>query len=88
VVIVFNDAALSLIDIKQQKQGRACRGVRYPSVDLAAAARALGCHGWRVEADMALAPILERACAAAGPALVDVVIDPFGYAAQMAALRD
>ena len=56
--------------------------------DLAAAARALGCRGWRVEADMALTPILETACAAAGPALVDVVLDPSGYAAQMAALRE
>ncbi len=27
VVIAFNDAALSLVDIKQQKQGRASRSV-------------------------------------------------------------
>ena len=33
-------------------------------------------------------PILEQAYAVDGPALVDVVIDPSGYATQLAALRD
>ncbi|MFQ5954242.1 MAG: thiamine pyrophosphate-dependent enzyme, partial [Kiloniellales bacterium] len=88
VVIAFNDAALSMIDIKQQRQGRASRGVRYPAVDLAAAARALGCRGWRVDPDTQLAPILDQAFAADRPALVDIAIDPSGYAAQLAALRD
>jgi acetolactate synthase-1/2/3 large subunit len=87
VVVVFNDAALSLIDIKQQKQQRPSRGVRYPPVDLAGAAAALGCRGWRAGPDQLLAPILEAALAGPKPALVDVTIDPSGYLAQLEALR-
>jgi acetolactate synthase-1/2/3 large subunit len=66
VVVVLNDAALSLIDIKQQQQQRPSRGVRYPRVDLAAAARALGCRARRIEPDEPLAPALKDAFAGDG----------------------
>ena len=87
VVVVFNDAALSLIDIKQQRQQRQSRGVRYPAVDLAAAARGLGCRAWHLDAGAPLEPVLAEAFAGAGPALLDVAVDPAGYGAQFAALR-
>jgi acetolactate synthase-1/2/3 large subunit len=87
VVVVFNDAALSLIDIKQQRQQRQSRGVRYPAVDLAAAARGLGCRAWRVDEGAPLEPVLAEAFAGTGPAVVDIAIDPAGYGAQLAALR-
>jgi acetolactate synthase I/II/III large subunit len=87
VMVVFNDAALSLIDIKQQRQGRPCRGVRYPAVDFAAAARGLGCRAWRVDMDSPLEPVLAEAFANGGPALVDVAVDPSGYGDQLEALR-
>ncbi len=87
VVVVVNDAALSLIDIKQQRQQRKSRGVRYPAVDFAAAAAALGCRSWRVNAGEALAPALRQAFAGGGPAVVDVTVDPSGYGDQLAALR-
>ncbi len=87
VVVVINDAALSLIDIKQQGQQRPSLGVRYPRVDFAAAAEAMGCRGWRVGAGEPLAPALRAAFAADGPAVVDVACDASGYAAQLAALR-
>lgn len=87
VVVVVNDAALSLIDIKQQRQQRKSRGVRYPGVNFAAAAEALGCRAWRVGAGDALAPALKEAFAGNGPALVDVVVDPSGYGDQLVALR-
>ena len=86
-VVVFNDAALSLIDIKQRKRGLERRGVRYPRVDFAAAARALGCRAWSVGGNQALAPVLAEAFSGDGPALVDVAVDPSGYAAQLDALR-
>jgi acetolactate synthase-1/2/3 large subunit len=86
-VVVFNDAALSLIDIKQCKRGLPRHGVRYPRIDMAAAARALGCRAWSVGGDDALAPVLAEALAGDGPALVDVTVDPSGYAAQLDALR-
>jgi acetolactate synthase-1/2/3 large subunit len=87
VVVVLNDAALSLIDIKQQRQQRRSRGVRYPRVDFAAAAWALGCRAWRLGADEQLSPVLEEAFAGGGPALIDIAIDPSGYGDQLERLR-
>ncbi len=86
-VIVFNDAALSLIDVKQQRQGREPLGVRYPRVDIAAAAVGLGCRAWRVEQSGELAGVLDAAFAVRGPSLVDVTVDPAPYRHQLEALR-
>ncbi len=87
VVVVFNDSRLSLIDIKQQRQQRASRGVRFGEMDHAAVAEGLGCRGWRVGETDPLAPALAEAFAHDGPALVDVVVDPGAYNAQYEALR-
>ena len=87
VAVVFNDARLSLIDIKQQRQQRASRGVRFGDMDHAAVAQGLGCRGWRVAATDPLAPALAQAFAEDGPALVDVTVDPDTYNAQYEALR-
>jgi acetolactate synthase-1/2/3 large subunit len=87
VVLVVNDAALSLIDVKQQRQQLKSLATRYPAVDFAAAARALGCRAWRVGDGDALAPVLADAFAGGGPALLDVVVDAGGYGDQLAALR-
>jgi acetolactate synthase-1/2/3 large subunit len=87
IVVVLNDAALSLIDIKQQRRRRKSLGVRYPRVDFAAAAGALGCRAWRLGADEPLSPALEAALAGDGPVLLDITIDPSGYGDQLTALR-
>ena len=87
VVLVLNDAALSLIDIKQQRQQHKAIGVRTAPIDFAAAARALGCRAWRVGLEEDLAPAIEAAFAGVGPALIDVTVDPSGYGDQLAALR-
>ena len=58
-----------------------------PHIDMAAAARALGCRAWSVGGDDALTPVLAEALAGDGPALIDVTVDPSGYAAQFDALR-
>ncbi len=87
VVVVLNDAALSLIDIKQQRQQQASRGVRTGRFDFAGAARALGCRAWRLEPDQGLEPVLAEAFAGEGPALVEISVDPSGYIDQLAALR-
>ncbi len=86
-VVVFNDSALSLIDIKQQRQQRESRGVRFGEMDHAQVAEGLGCRGWRVGADDPLTPALVDAFAHTGPALVDVTVDPDAYNAQYEALR-
>lgn len=87
VIAVVNDAALSLIDIKQQRQQYASRGVRYPITDFAACARALGCRAWRVGEGDALEPVVADAFSAPGPALIDIVSNADGYGDQLAALR-
>ena len=86
-VIVINDAALSLIDIKQQRQQLRSSGVRTASADIAACAEALGCRAWRVEPGDEIAPVLSEAFAADGPTLIDVVASADGYGDQLLALR-
>ena len=43
-IVVFNDGALTLIDVKQQQRGFASRGMRFPRLDFAAIARGAGCR--------------------------------------------
>jgi len=91
-VIVFNDAALSLIEVKQRRQGRATTDIQYPAVDFAAIAEGLGCRAWRADPNDDLPSILTQAfdhtfAAGAGPAVIDVAVDPSGYPAQLQALR-
>ena len=87
VTVVFNDAALSLIDIKQQAQQRPSLGVRYPRIDYAAAARAMGVPGRSVQGVEALSAAVEEGLARPGPGLIDVTVDPDGYPDMLAALR-
>ena len=86
-VVVLNDAALSLIDIKQQRQQRPPLGVRYPRADFATAARGMGCASWTVAALDPLEFALAEAFETDGPTLVDVSVDPSGYRDQLVALR-
>jgi acetolactate synthase-1/2/3 large subunit len=87
VLIVFNDGALSLIDIKQQSRKLPVTGVRWRRPDFAAAMRGLGGRGYRVRTLAEYRRALARAFAGEGPALIDVVVDPSGYRAQLAAMR-
>lgn len=87
-VVVLNDAALSLIDIKQQRQQHPVSGVRYPPVDFAEAARGLGCQAWTVGADESIEDILPLAFSAKRPSVIDVTTNPSGYGDQLAALRE
>ena len=87
VVVVLNDASLSLIDIKQQRQQRPSKGVRYSPVDFAGIAKALGCLSWHVGAEQDLSPPLTAAFANEGPALIDVTVNSSGYGNQLVALR-
>ncbi|WP_197089259.1 thiamine pyrophosphate-binding protein [Puniceibacterium sp. IMCC21224] len=86
-VIVFNDGALTLIDLKQQQRGLKSAGVRWPRTDFAAVARGFGCVAWRVTTKAEYEAALIEAEQAPGPSLIDVVLDPGGYAAQLKAMR-
>ena len=87
VVLVFNDAGLSLIDIKKGARELPDGALDWPRVDFAAAARAMGVSGFRAETEAALAGALNAALALKGPSLIDVAVDPSGYPAQIKALR-
>ena len=86
-VIVLNDAALSLIDVKQQRRQQRPVGVRYPAVDFAAQALGQGCSAWKVGPHEPLAPAIAAALAHDGASLIDIAVDPSPYGDQLAALR-
>lgn len=87
VTVVFNDASLALIDLKQRNQGRESRGVRYPRVDFAALARGFGMPAHTADTPEALRAAAAEAIAGDGPALIDVAVDAGAYAAMLDALR-
>jgi acetolactate synthase-1/2/3 large subunit len=87
VVVAFNDAALSLIDIKKEARDLPEGALGWPRADLAGAMRSLGGRGLRAGTEAELAAAMAEACAATGPVLVDVAVDPSGYPAQIRALR-
>ncbi|MGE0715770.1 MAG: thiamine pyrophosphate-binding protein [Alphaproteobacteria bacterium] len=87
VVVVLNDAALSLIDIKQQQRQMARDGVALGRADFAAVAEGLGVRGYRAHDLPGYRAALAAAFAGEGPALIDALVVPDGYLAQMTALR-
>ncbi|CAN1542326.1 IlvB Thiamine pyrophosphate-requiring enzymes [acetolactate synthase, pyruvate dehydrogenase (cytochrome), glyoxylate carboligase, phosphonopyruvate decarboxylase] [Burkholderiaceae bacterium] len=87
IVIVFNDSALSLIDIKQQSRSMKPEGVRWRHHDFAATMEALGGVGIRVSNEQEFVEGMQRALACDGPSLLDVSIDPSGYPEQLKAMR-
>lgn len=86
-VVVFNDSAIAMIGVKQERRGLARRGMDYSPSDFALVARGYGCEGVRVSEAAELESTLQRAFAADGVTLVDVVVDPSTYPAQLRSLR-
>lgn len=83
VVVVFNDAALTLIELKQLP-GQGGRGaVRYDPIDYAQVARACGMPGVVAENRSQLAAAL----AGPRPRLIDARIDPAAYRPVIEATR-
>ncbi len=87
VVIAFNDATLSLIDIKKDARDLHDGALGWPRADLAGVMRSLGGIGLSAATEAEYAAALAEACAAKGPVLIDVAVDPSGYPAQIKALR-
>uniref|UniRef100_UPI0018DF158A thiamine pyrophosphate-dependent enzyme n=1 Tax=Neoroseomonas rubea TaxID=2748666 RepID=UPI0018DF158A len=87
VVVAFNDATLSLIDIKKDSRDLPDGALGWPRADLATAMRSMGGIGLAAETEAEFAQAMDQACAAKGPVLVDVAVDPSGYPAQIKALR-
>ena len=87
IVIVFNDSALSLIDIKQQSRALESNGVRWQHHDFAGTMRALGGFGASVTTEQEFVTAMATALKTNGPSLIDVSIDPSGYPEQLKAMR-
>lgn len=87
VTIVFNDAALSLIDVKQQSRQLPSAGVRWERPDFSRVAEGLGVRGFVATTPEAYRVALRAAFAQDGPSLIDVHVDPAGYPAQLQAMR-
>ena len=87
VVIVFNDSALSLIDVKQQSRHLPTRGVRWQQHNFAATMQALGGVGLQASSEAEFVSALESALDAQLPCLIDVLVDPSGYPQQLKAMR-
>lgn len=79
VTVVYNDSSLSLIDASQQRRGYPTLGVRYGSVDFAAASAGLGAWARRVETMDQLDAAVREALTVDRPAVIDAVVDPAEY---------
>lgn len=78
-VVVFNDSALSLIEIKQQPGHGGSGAVRYQPTDFAAIARAQGVDAATVTNVDELATAVRSSTATTAPLLIDAHIDPSHY---------
>jgi acetolactate synthase-1/2/3 large subunit len=87
VVIVFDDRALSLIDVKQQQRRLARSGVDMGAVDWRGLAESVGICGWSVESEEAFAAALTAALRLDGPTLIDARVDASGYSDIVKAVR-
>src|SRR5262249_33245218 len=87
VTVVYNDSSLSLIDMAQRRRHQPTFGVRYGSVDFAAAAAGLGAWARRVQAMGELEAAVKEALTIDRPAVIDAIVDPSEYVAQTAAHR-
>jgi acetolactate synthase-1/2/3 large subunit len=87
IVVVFNDASLSLIEIKQQQRNLASSGVALGAIDWKRIAEGFGLAAWTARTRDELERALEAAASAGGPALIDARIDRTNYGATMKAIR-
>ena len=87
ITIVFNDASLSLIEIKQQARGLAAAGVALGAVDWTKLAESVGVSAWTAADEPALERAIGEARERSGPTLVEVKIDRSNYGATLRAVR-
>jgi acetolactate synthase-1/2/3 large subunit len=86
-IVVFNDSALSLIDVAQERRGYPTVGVRFGPVDFAAVARGFGAWAARAATMGELDEAMRTGMTIGRPAVIDVAIDPAEYRAHVAPPR-
>jgi acetolactate synthase-1/2/3 large subunit len=76
VTVVFDNERYGMIRAHQDRQGSPLSpGTDLGPLDFAAAARACGARGVRVESDAAFEGALRTALAASGPTVIQVILD-------------
>jgi acetolactate synthase-1/2/3 large subunit len=86
-VVVFNDAAITMIGLKQHTRGFDRIGMDYPATDYSLIGEGFGCKSFRVEDPAKLAQTLKKAFAIQATTVVDVVLDPTPYYQQLRSMR-
>lgn len=87
IVVVFNDASLSLIEIKQQVRRLPPAGVGIGHVDWRLLGSSLGLKGFLATTEGELRTAVRQARDTGAPALVDARIDRSNYVATLRAIR-
>jgi acetolactate synthase I/II/III large subunit len=87
ITIVFSDASLSLIEIKQQARQLPASGVALGAIDWPALAGSFGVPAWSAANEEELDDVLGRALAQSGPSLIEAKIDRTNYGATLRAVR-
>jgi acetolactate synthase-1/2/3 large subunit len=86
VIVVFDDQALSLIEVNRSSAASRA-SMRYAGPDFPALARAFGIRAWIAEDEESFRNALVAAQATAAPALIDARIDPSGYRRTLEIVR-
>ena len=87
VIVVLNDASLSLIAVKQQQRQHTAAGVALGTVKWPQLAESMGVAGHIATDQRQLEDALVQAFAHDGPSLIDVHINPSSYGGMLRTIR-
>jgi acetolactate synthase-1/2/3 large subunit len=87
IVIVFSDASLSLIEVKQQARKLTPAGVALGVMDWPSVARGFGADGFVADDEAGLERAIAAARARTGPSLIEAKIDRSNYGDLLKAIR-
>jgi len=87
ITIVFSDASLSLIEIKQQARGLKPDGVALGAIDWRTLAGSFGVRSWIATTEAELDRAGGEALECEGPTLIEAKIDRSNYGATLRAVR-
>ena len=87
ITIVFSDASLSLIEIKQQARKLDPAGVALGAIDWRALAESFGVNAWVATTEEELDRAAAEALTYQGPTLIEAKIDRSNYGATLRAVR-
>jgi acetolactate synthase-1/2/3 large subunit len=80
VIVVFNDRALNMIKLQQDRRGFTRNGTAFaPDTDFAAIARGFNIEATRVDDEADLDAALQQAIASNRPWLIEAMVNPEGY---------